>query len=254
MNTTACVETQETFHCSKCFKEYTRLSFLQQHEATCQGSCIRCQTCNKVFSSTFNFNRHKPRCQATAEELSAASAPAQNITINNINNIVDNSKNQITININVSKDRINAFGKETLEHLTPVLLNRCIKEIKTGVSNLVDAIHFDERVPENNNIRIQSVKGQTLAVYRDDGWVIQDMNEVINQLINNGCRILYNHYETSEDIQREDREDHCGILLRNLQNVNCKHPSVYYPTKRQIIAHLKTRKYKHGDLSPFGTD
>jgi hypothetical protein len=61
---------------------------------------------------------------------------------------------------------------------------------------------------------------------------------VIDQLISNGCKILYDHYQSSTDIQKEDVEKHKGTIQESLLKSCLKHRSTYVPTKRMIIASL----------------
>lgn len=120
-----------------------------------------------------------------------------------------------TITINVS---INNFGEESLRHITATFA----KEINHGIAKLIDTIHFNPDVPENHNIRLENVKGQLVAVFQNNSWVIQDMNDTVNHMIDKGSRMLTNHYHTSSNLQKEDMDMNHGIIYRRLNSVTCR--------------------------------
>jgi len=77
---------------------------------------------------------------------------SQNVTINgDVTNNVTNNTNNITNNVIV-----NVYGKENLKHITPEMVQYCIKEGKKGDILMFKYKHLD--VPENNNIKIKNNK------------------------------------------------------------------------------------------------
>jgi hypothetical protein len=94
--------------------------------------------------------------------------------------MVINNTNNINININANSNNnitINVLGKEDHSHLTPELLERCIKMAESGVLEMVRKIHFNPDKPENHNVRITSIKDwqSGLIQFRQgDDWDLTD--------------------------------------------------------------------------------
>jgi hypothetical protein len=235
--------------CARCSKNFATSSSLKRHEPICKEVCnnLQCPFCDEVLPSRSAKSRHVAKCKTQTlvlrekQDIVQAQPNASTInqsaqTINNTNNTnnVNNTQN-ITFNVN-----LNNLGNERLDHITPDMMNNFLKQINgVGVANLIDAIHFDPQVPENHNVRIDSIKGQTLLVYENNKWYIKDMSAILQFLVSNGCKMLYHHYDSSDEIKKEDREQHNGVILKNLHDINCKVPSVYQPTKRKIIASIR---------------
>jgi hypothetical protein len=238
--------TDSVIKCERCYKKFTLLSSLRRHEPICKETSdpLQCPLCKKYFAFPSTKSRHMARCEG-ARTLATDNVTNIQTTTNNIGvqqnaqTINNNTNNNYTINV-----ALNNFGQESLDHISQSMLDKFVKEIRTGVAKLIDEIHFNPNVPQNHNVRIQNVKGRTLAVYKNNEWCVQDMSEVINHLINNGCRILYDHYESSETLQKEDTELHHGVMLKNIYSLNIKNPLTFFPTKRQIIASLENQRLK----------
>jgi hypothetical protein len=128
-------------------------------------------------------------------------------TINNIGqqfngtNIMGNVINN-TININ-----LNNFGKESLEHISDEFLDKCIKKLNKGMVDLLENIHYNKNVPENNNIRIKSIKQNLLEKYQEGEWIECDKNNTLDELIRKGFKILYQHYLCSKDENIEENKE-----------------------------------------------
>jgi hypothetical protein len=246
--------------CSKCKKVFSSQYTLKRHEPICKENenNLQCPFCKKTFTKCSNKSRHVAVCKEKYMALATATTNVshstqniqnnfQNSTINNtmVNNN-DHSQN-ITMNIN-----INNLGQEKIDHISPEMLNDFLRQINgNGVASLIHQIHFDPKIPENNNVRIDSLKGQTLMVYEDDQWHIKDMNAIIQLLVSNGCRMLFNHYDTCDEIKNEDQNNHHNVMLRSLLEVQTRQPNVFYPTRRKIIASMRNLEHqKHNSDKP----
>jgi uncharacterized C2H2 Zn-finger protein len=236
------------YRCERCYKLFTTLWSLKRHEPICKeiSNPLQCHICNKVFTHASNKSRHLQSCKIEfiKKENSRIQEPPQPVapqSSNQINNNItintQNTNNNITINVN-----LNNFGEESLDHITQDMLTKFAKEINCGIAKLIDTIHFNPEVPQNHNIRLENIKGQLVAVYQNNEWVIKDMNDTVKHLINNGCRLLTDHYYNSEELQKEDNHQHFGVIYKHLCGVNCKEKSVYFPTRRLVIASLHNQK------------
>lgn len=79
-------------------------------------------------------------------KLEALSSSKTNIT--NINN------NNGTYNINI---QLNNFGQENVDHLTDEFLSNCLFNPKKGMTSLIETIHYNKDLPQNQNLRCKSL-------------------------------------------------------------------------------------------------
>ena len=112
-------------------------------------------------------------------------------------NVINN-----TININ-----LNNFGKESIEHLTKQFLNDCLKNLKKGIADLIYNIHYNKDIPENNNLRVKSLKRNLLEKYDKGVWIECDKNNTLDELIKKGSDILYQHYLCTKDENIQENKD-----------------------------------------------
>lgn len=249
-----CTSTHAMYTCDGCQRTFSRRWNLSRHVLNCKGVThpYQCHVCREIFSSAASKSRHLKTCKATTINRTPQTAtPSTTQGTINIETQINNTTNQnantinnnnITINVN-----LNNFGEETLDHITPDMLTRFAKEINNGLAKLIDTIHFHPDAPQNHNIRLENVKGQLVAVYQNNEWIIRDMNDAVTNMITNGCRLLTNHYYSSEDLQKEDNEQHYGIIQKRLSSIGCKDRTSYFPTRRLVIASLHNHRSKQSD-------
>jgi hypothetical protein len=65
-------------------------------------------------------------------------------------NITQNITNLTNNNILV----LNNFGNESITHLTREFLDRCLEYHQKRIVNVIDNIHFNDEVPQNQNIKL----------------------------------------------------------------------------------------------------
>jgi hypothetical protein len=226
--------------CENCYKTFTKSKYLLEHQDVCKATQhpLECPYCHVILACRSSKSKHVKICKCN-NQLTSPSSTISNQTANTIQNAnTINNNNNYTVNIH-----LNNLGSESLNHITPDMLTSFAKQINgSGVARLVEAIHFDPNVPENHNVRIDSIKGQTLLVYDNNQWYIKDMTAIVNFLIDNGCKMLHDHYASNDALKKEDREEHHGVIVQSLHHLNCKVASVYQPTKRQIIASMRNMK------------
>ena len=148
---------------------------------------IKCEFCNKIFSSMTSLKYHtKHSCkhkddakdkeiQRLKEELKQAKS---------ITNNIDNSTN--TTNYIIV---INNYEDTSLDKLTDKAYNKIIKDVDEPykmIPKLIKQIHFDPKTPENHNIYLSNrgKHNKHLQIYRNGHWEITDKNTEIDNLIN----------------------------------------------------------------------
>ena len=69
----------------------------------------------------------------------------------------------------------------------------------TGVQNMIEQVHFNNKKPENKNIAITNKKENMIKVYKDNKWRYKDKGEIIDELIQINYGRLDDHYEKGLD-------------------------------------------------------
>jgi hypothetical protein len=148
-----------------------------------------CNICKKSYTTPYNYRRHKKT--HTSEELIKQNSSPENIRIPHSQNIEHlethtiNNDNRIQNNIQINITAPNDFRKENPKWLTPELILRAVRDMNTAIPTLIRAKHFNDKFPENNNIRLidrRDIK-KRLHVYEGKRWTIQDRTDVADQLI-----------------------------------------------------------------------
>jgi len=117
---------------------------------------------------------------------------AQIINHNETKNI-----NIVNNNLNVyHSEKINAFGKENLDMITPDMLDGIIENPNGGIVKLIKIIHFNPDVPENRNVVIRNKKDPYFDVFNGDYWEKQEKDTTIHNLISTKKDIMDDHFET----------------------------------------------------------
>jgi hypothetical protein len=165
----------------------------------------------------------------------------QQTNIQNQTNIQHQTNNQNNIQNQTNNIHINVFGKERLDHISEDFILKCIKNIggsHSGITHMVEKIHFSPDVPENRNIRIKSTKEKQLEVMDLRGWMVKDKNDVIGEIVFKIIQILNDYYKSDAgDVLRAmEQKDGEPYILRHLINMISIHPQTHSPIYRQVYA------------------
>jgi hypothetical protein len=117
--------------------------------------------------------------------------------IDNLISKVGNTYNQNII--------LNNYGNEDLSHITDKFKTQLLKIPYVMIPKLIEAVHFNNEKPENNNIALTNKKDNRLMVFKDNKWIHQNKKEVISDLMDSNYFILDDHY----DIKMNELNDHC---------------------------------------------
>jgi hypothetical protein len=104
--------------------------------------------------------------------------------------------NNITVNNTTNNNiQLNNYGNEDMGHITNDIIKKLIETPYNSVSGLITTIHFDDKCPENKNVRITNRKLPYAEVYTDDRWKLCNKAEVVNEMVNKKSTILDNKFE-----------------------------------------------------------
>ena len=166
--------------------------------------------CSKSYKYQTNLSRHKKTCISTTQQPNImatlmdihkmlqqqlASPIAAPITQNNTN---------ITINIA-------SFGQEDTKHIESLtdFLTSCFMD--KNIVDVIEKLHFDKKYPQNQNVRLKSLKHKMMETYVDGKWVVTDKDETLNRLVDKGTNIIRFHTKRNKqkvmDECEEEEED-----------------------------------------------
>jgi len=117
------------------------------------------------------------------------------------NNIESNIQNNIILN---------NYGKEDLSHITDKFKKQLIKIPYSMIPKMIEAVHFNDKCPENKNISLTNKKDNLIKIFKDNKWVYQGKEETINSLVDGKYMILdsffENKFEHSDSENNDDEE------------------------------------------------
>ena len=178
-----------------------------------------CEVCSRTYTKNSNLYRHirtNSECKEKYLQQDETIKNKQVIkkiingnsnTINNTNNNT-NSHNNTAISANSNNNSnnnngnttiiINNFGHENLDYVTSDMLKAYVKIPYAGVKQVLNKIHFDEKHPENHNIKITNKKYPYVSVYSNGAWEMKRKKPVIEEIIDKGNNIIERQFEISE--------------------------------------------------------
>jgi len=188
-----------------------------------------CEYCNKKFNSTSGKSQHKKICK---------SKPLDKITVleNIVSSLVEDNKalkaeinkkqptnitnnNNTQININNNSVKLRDFGRENMDAVPNSLMSYLFMELR--FRDLLSQLHCDPNFPENQNIRIRSIKRNTMEIFRNNKWDIVSFSKGLQELLLQGHRIFKDFYKNDKErILEEDMdEDDMREILSQLQKI-----------------------------------
>ena len=124
--------------------------------------------------------------------------------------------NNITVNNTTNNNiQLNNYGNEDMGHITNDIIKKLIETPYNSVSGLITTIHFDDKCPENKNVRITNRKLPYAEVYTDDRWKLCNKAEVVNEMVNKKSTILDNKFEEIKETLPTDTNTNYDTFKHN---------------------------------------
>ena len=70
----------------------------------------------------------------------------------------------------------------------------------SAISKLIELKHFNEKHPENHNIKITNIHDKFAKIYKDKKWLVSNKKDIIQDLVENG----YADFEEFKDLNEEE--------------------------------------------------
>ena len=150
-----------------------------------------CIFCFKVFATRHGKSRHLKKCKLKKEneneknlkkQVEELKEMVEKLLINNTGNTTTNNTNSNnTIHNTIN---INNYGEENTKYITSdYILNLLKFKPAKAIPELIKHTHFNDKYPENQNIKITNKKGPHIKVMKNNKWELQNKEETITDLI-----------------------------------------------------------------------
>jgi hypothetical protein len=194
----------------KMVKKYMDLT-TNDHSVVKSEPHHKCEFCDKILSTKGHLARHiKNYCKQNIDndykkildEQKTIFEEERNHLHKQIEKLLDKVGNT-TINNQTNNIQLNSYGKEDLSHITDALKTKFLRMPYGMIPKMIEAIHFNDRKPENNNISITNIRDNKIKIFSGDKWVYKNKDETINDLVDGKYFILDNHYQENLNLLTE---------------------------------------------------
>jgi hypothetical protein len=176
-----------------------------------------CQKCDKKYKSRSGLLRHikkhhppsEPKEEPTTEPSNERTvvAPVTNI---------ENQTNNIQVNLPLRN-----FTEENHKWLTHDVIMNAIRNIPTAIPYLIKEKHFNDRFPENQNVRLENKRSlsKRLKVYDGGMWRLKERPDVEFRLIKQMYDVLFDFVEMMTDEEEDELDDEATPIDRRIANI-----------------------------------
>lgn len=239
--------------CEKCNKKFANNYTLKRHQENAQ-SCnpsgsktkkinyYRCKNCSKKFTRKDSLKKHNDlnRCKKNNK----IKVKGDNNGVNNVDISGDiNGDNNVTVaNFIKSPVTINLvyFGKDGIKNLTYDEINHLIKSNDNLIEFLIKTVNLNPNKPQHHNILYTNLRSSHGRAYKNDKWVVNKIDELIDILI---------------DAKLEDLND----ILNEMDFLNDKSKNKIKDTitgldytkpnaRKKLASYIKPILYNHKDM------
>jgi hypothetical protein len=223
---------------------------------------FRCDHCDKVLKTKANLARHiKYYCKSyippnnvnemekkiknieeLLEDQQKQHEKEKKLLYKQIEKLLDKVGNTTNIQNNNIKSNIqnniilNNYGKEDLSHITDAFKQELIKIPYSMIPKMIEAVHFNDKKPENKNISITNKKDNLIKIFKNNKWIYQGKEETIHSLVDGKYLILDSFYETNfENTDNEIENTDINTIIKNNTNVKSN-----YTKFREYFEHEDT--------------
>lgn len=255
--------------CPRCKKDFNLYGNYIKHVQLKKTPCVppeeksnstTCEYCNKTLSNRSNYKKHLKICLRNIENKNDSTQPVNKIKNNNIKIINNGIINHGTINnttINNFHFKIYDYGTEDFDevNLSKLFDNGSI------FLNLIEDIHCNPDNPEYHNILITDKNRNGINIFRQDKWLVENKNIIMQDLINRGYLFLNSLKEKliekyKEKVEHEidkfinhkvdsQYEDHNRMLKQRINNVIYNNKNMIKNSHKLHIDAKKLRDQKY---------
>ena len=199
---------KKKYNCDHCDEIYTTFSHKRRHELHyCKKSPYVAEKMDKkkmekeeeLYQQTIkvatlsNDNKHQSNEICKLEKEKEKLEKKVDKLTNKIGNTITN--NIQTNNTNTNNIKINNYGKEDISHITDDFKTEMLKIPYGAIPEMIKAIYFNSKIPENHNIEYPNVNKNILKIKTGEGWVYKHKNLVLYDMIDSKYLMLDDHFD-----------------------------------------------------------
>jgi hypothetical protein len=196
-----------------------------------------CEFCSRKFNNSTNMYRHKKICKKKPEKIDNISFRLNQLEVKNTKLEEQNNKLQLELlaikekstsiinNINNTQNitninlKLNDFGKENMDAIPESLIGTLFIDLR--FRELLANLHCDPNYPENQNVRIKSIKRNTMEIFRNNKWDIMTFTNGLTELLLQGHKIFKDYYKKDKDriLEEDMSESEINEVLNQLDQI-----------------------------------
>lgn len=199
-NSTKEHKTDKKYGCEYCGRQLKTKANLTRHQKHYCKSYTPPTNMNDMHEKIKNF-------ESLLEDQQKQHDKEKKMLFKQIEKLLDKVGNTTNIQTNNIQNNIllNNYGKEDLSHISDSFKEQMIKIPYSMIPKMIEAVHFNDKCPENKNISLTNKKENKIKIFKDNKWVYQGKEETIKALVDGKYLILDSFYEDRYE-NEEDSE------------------------------------------------
>jgi len=113
------------------------------------------------------------------------------------------SNNNTFINNNIILNNYGTEKSEDFKYLTTKVFIKLLETPLTAIPKLIGIKYFNQKHPENHNIKITNIHDKFAKIHKNKKWLISNKKDIIQELVENG----YADFEEFKDLNEEELTD-----------------------------------------------
>ncbi len=228
-------------NCNHCLKTFVNISSLKRHlNGRCKVKKLENEKKENIFNNLIEkekinnilylyeeqnnliqeLKKNNEDLNKKNEELNKKIEEVLKKNIGNTQNITTNNTQIININ---NPNKINPFGKESYDKLNKKDILKIMTDIKNNgkhcFNKLIDLIHFNVNIPENQNIYMGDYNRGKFMVHDGTNWNLSQNEEfIIFQVLEHVRKLFFSKIDDEEFEQKFEKDQ----VFRNEFNTTFK--------------------------------
>ena len=166
----------------ECMAIESDISLLEQLEEIQKREGIKCEKCDCIYKNKESLRKHNCKIIKYESEINMLKCELEKAK--NKSKKIKNINNGTINNVNIN---INSFGNENISYITENIKKTLVGIINgssKGVIEFIKNIHINEKYPENQNIKIESMKKGILKIFEGNKWHFYTFEGGLDKLYN----------------------------------------------------------------------
>ena len=179
------------YECDYCNCYFTRKDSLKKHlNSRCKNKKKENELLKKILSEKEKLINKMIQDNEDKNQIISKLI----IELSNNTKTVNNNSHNKTVNI-----IINNYGEENTDYITEKTIKKLINKPGSAIQKLLKLIHFNEKYPENQNLKITNIHDPYIHIYAEGNWKIKKKGKVIDDIIVDKFDMIDINIDSDED-------------------------------------------------------